>query len=944
MVKKTWKRFLLSAIAAVCVLGAGAEPLESHADTGEEKYYGTSSDNGDGTFDNDAMMDSDTPDPRIICHEGAFYMLSTSMHFSPGIPVMKSYDLVNWEVVNYVYNIMDDYDNLAMRDGKYDYGAGSWAPSLTYNPRDEHFYVSHTSNTSGKTYFYKTDDIENGVWEQIVCDTFFHDASLFFDDDGTPYMFYGSGSILVAELKQDFSGMEGSPKTIITAAMTTEVAGSANTFLEATHAYKVNDTYYVFMCGWPSGMTKVQYVFKSQTIDAGYEGKLLINDDMGRGEGAAQGGILPMPDGSYMGFFMHRRGAAGRGVVLTQCVFDEEGWPVVTENDSKKIKRIMKIPVEGTFEKKSIVNSYDFNNGETRPSYTCQDQYNDPAGKEPGRYTYNGSNLKLGFEWNHNPDNRYWSLTERPGYLRLTNGSLAANGVVTGARNVLTTRTFGPESTGSIAMDISEMKDGDVAGLAAFNRLYAYCGVKMEDGQKSVIYRTKVNDENPGAFDNNDEWAETVIAPVPEDVTRVYVKLYNDYKVYGNERAYFSYSLDGESWVNTNMSRKVDFGYPQHFVGYRFGIFNFATQETGGYVDFDYFLLGDYGPQQPRDDQEAAMRAAEKLDAIQTLTPDSAEAIAQARRAYSELTLVQKEFFAAGGSLKRLEDYEAAYEALQKICAVKEPVTAGSRTAIEAARRAYDSLSADRRKLIAAYYPLLVKAEKEYSDIMAETPKFKDLSKAAVSEITAQNYTGKPLTPAFTVTLDGKVLAKDRDYTVAYKDNVKIGTAAVTITGKLDYRGSLTKTFAITLKKGQVCKAGSYTYKITNADLTGKGTVELKGTVSKKLKRIKVSDTVTIGGRKFRVTAVGASAFKGCKNAVRAVIGKNVKTIGKNAFAKASKLKTIQIKSTALKKAGKNAFKGIHAKARIRVPKKCYKKYQKVLRNKGQKKTVKLVK
>ena len=105
-------------------------------------------------------------------------------------------------------------------------------------------------------------------------------------------MFYGSGSILVAELKQDFSGMEGSPKTIITAAMTTEVAGSANTFLEATHAYKVNDTYYVFMCGWPSGMTKVQYVFKSQTIDAGYEGKLLINDDMGRGEGAAQGGIL----------------------------------------------------------------------------------------------------------------------------------------------------------------------------------------------------------------------------------------------------------------------------------------------------------------------------------------------------------------------------------------------------------------------------------------------------------------------------------------------------------------------------------------------------------------------------------------------------------------------------------------------------------------------------
>ena len=269
----------------------------------------------------------------------------------------------------------------------------------------------------------------------------------------------------------------------------------------------------------------------------------------------------------------------------------------MTKDDSKTISRTMDVPVKGTFEKKSVVNSTDFSNGKTRPAYTLQTKYDKGTAVNPGPYTYNGSNLALGFEWNHNPDNRYWSLTARPGYLRLTNGEIAQNKVMTGSKNVLTTRTYGPESIGSIAMDISKMKNGDVAGIAAFNRLYAYCGVKMVDGKKSIIYRNKVGDDNPSSFSNNDPWAETVIAPVPDDVTRVYIKLLNDYKTFGNERAYFYYSLDGKTWVNTEQSRKVSFGYPKHFCGYRFGVFNFATEETGGYVDFDYFLLGDHLPQ-----------------------------------------------------------------------------------------------------------------------------------------------------------------------------------------------------------------------------------------------------------------------------------------------------------------------------------------------------------
>ena len=234
---------------------------------------------------------------------------------------------------------------------------------------------------------------------------------------------------------------------------------------------------------------------ESNDIWGPYEGKLIINDSMGWGEGASQGSIVDMEDGStqtegsWMGYFMLRRGAAGRGLVLTDCTFDEDGWPVVADSNLK-LKNTMNVPVEGTFEKKSIVESYDFDNGLERPKYTYFKLASHPDLAEtsaPGENDYNGSNLKLGWEWNHNPDNRYWSLTARLGYLRLTNGSMVGN--VTQARNVLTTRTYGPQSTGSVAMEISEMKDGDVAGLAAFNRVYAYVGVKMVNGRKYVVYR-----------------------------------------------------------------------------------------------------------------------------------------------------------------------------------------------------------------------------------------------------------------------------------------------------------------------------------------------------------------------------------------------------------------------------------------------------------------------
>lgn len=194
-----------------------------------------------------------------------------------------------------------------------------------------------------------------------------------------------------------------------------------------------------------------------------------------------------------------------------------------------------------------------------------------------GEYDYNGSNLALAWQWNHNPDQNNWSLTQRPGYLRLTNGRKSTS--IENARNTLTQRTFGPESSGKVAVDISKMKNGDVAGLAAFQKDYGFVGVKMEGNTKSLIM---VNASSGTAEE---------LASVPLTQDRVYLKVEFDYRNL-TDKAYFYYSLNGVEWHAIGnplqMSYKLD-----HFMGYRFALFNFATKTTGGYVDFDYFRIAD---------------------------------------------------------------------------------------------------------------------------------------------------------------------------------------------------------------------------------------------------------------------------------------------------------------------------------------------------------------
>ncbi len=129
---------------------------------------------------------ADVPDMSIVRVNDTYYMASTTMHMSPGLPIMKSTDLVNWELVSYAYDVLVDNDKMSLNNGERAYGNGSWAPSLRHH--NGVFYASTFSATSGKTHIYKTTDIENGTWEEISFRPSIHDHSLFFDDDGKVFL------------------------------------------------------------------------------------------------------------------------------------------------------------------------------------------------------------------------------------------------------------------------------------------------------------------------------------------------------------------------------------------------------------------------------------------------------------------------------------------------------------------------------------------------------------------------------------------------------------------------------------------------------------------------------------------------------------------------------------------------------------------------------------
>lgn len=226
----------------------------------------------------------------------------------------------------------------------------------------------------------------------------------------------------------------------------------------------------------------------------------------------------------------------------------------------------------------------------------------------------------------------------------------------------------------------------------------------------------------------------------------------------------------------------------------------------------------------------------------------------------------------------------------------------------------------------------------KFVSIGGQTAAVTNISKTKISALKTRAFTGKPLTQALTITYGGKKLVNGRDYTLTWKNNKNIGTASVTIKGKGKYNGSVTKKFRITVQKNAVYTVSRLKYKISSADTSGKGTVVFTGATDKAARKaLTIPTTVKIGGKSFRVTAIGTSAMSGAKKLTTVKIGANIMTVGAKAFYGCSKFSNVTIFGTKLTtaKTGANAFKGIRSNCRFKVPASRVSAYKKLLRAKG---------
>lgn len=485
---------------------------------------------------------ADVPDPDFVRVGDTYYMSSTTMHFNPGVPIMKSKDLVNWEVVSYCYPIMANTDALNLNAGMEAYSGGTWASSINYYKGT--FYVSSFSYSTGKTYIYKTTNIETGPWTTITLNKVYHDHSLFFDDDGKVYFAYGHDDIQLTEMKPDLTGEQpgGVNKVIIPKA--SSVAGSSMILTaEGTRIQKINGQYYVSNICWPSGKGRTQIIHRSGSVAGAYTGRVAFQSS----NGSAQGEYIDTPDGKWYAMFFHDHGAVGRIPDLMPVTWSN-GWPTVGVNG--QVPATLDIP-KGAGTLNGIITSDEFS---TVPP------------------------LKLQWQWNHNPQNNYWSLTQRSGYFRLTNERTDAN--VLRTTNTLTQRTFGPKCSGYVSVDVSGMKDGDYTGLVALQNKYGFVGVKMTGTSKSIVM---VNGTGFGG-------TPVEVASVPVNQNTVYLRIDFDF-TNRTDKAYFFYSLNGSTWSAVGSMLQMNYDL-EHFVGYRFGLFSYATKSTGGFADFDFFRIG----------------------------------------------------------------------------------------------------------------------------------------------------------------------------------------------------------------------------------------------------------------------------------------------------------------------------------------------------------------
>lgn len=497
---------------------------------------------GNGMYKNPVIF-ADYSDPDVIRVEDDFYMVASSFNAMPGIPVLHSKDLVNWEIIGHVY------DRLPIE--KYNepqHGEGSWAPSIRYH--DGKFYVYFCTPEEGL--FVGITEDPAGDWDlhHVVDVERWEDPSPLWDDNGNAYLVRSKlrGDILyIHKMSPDGKEILDNGQLVFQDTVNQDI-------IEGPKFMKKNGYYYILAPagGVPTGW---QTVLRSKDVYGPYEDKIVLHQGNTDINGPHQGGLIDLESGESWFLHFQDRGFYGR-IVHMQPVHWEDGWPLMGQdiNDDGIGEPVPK------WEKPDVGKTYPIQNPQTTDEFDSNE-------------------LGLQWQWHANPKEEWYSFTANEGSIRLNAvQNLTQDGNLWFVPNLLLQKFPAPSFTATTKITANPKLVNERSGLVVMGRKWAYLAFnKLEDGLELGMYK--------GTFDKHIDVTKQIEA-VPAESNTAYLRV--DVDTTG--ACSFSYSFDGEKYQSIGEDFQAR---PGVWIGAKVGLFNVNPnmKQSDGYMDAEWFRV-----------------------------------------------------------------------------------------------------------------------------------------------------------------------------------------------------------------------------------------------------------------------------------------------------------------------------------------------------------------
>lgn len=524
-----------------CVLLLGVVTTRSVATPG--KTWGNWSrwgDQGDGTYRN-PVLPADYSDLDCIRVGADYYAISSTFQYSPGVVILHSRDLVNWKVLGHAVTDLTSISPELNWDRMNRYGRGIWAGAIRHHAGKFWIYFG----TPDEGYFMSSATDPAGPWEplhRVMNAAGWDDCCPFWDDDGQGWFvgtnFKDGYKTWLFKLTPD--GRDLIPES--------RVLLNEGEHREANKLYKINGTYYHFFSEWKKDVGRYVMMQRAKNVTGPYTEKRQLSHAQREVMEPNQGGLVETQTGDWYFFTHHGTGAwEGRAASLLPVTW-VEGWPVLGSPDAKGIGNFVwsgKIPVAGT----------------TVLTPQTSDEFSSPI-------------LAPQWEWNYQPRAEKWSLNGHAGFLRLHAFKPLKPDDLRTAGNTLTQRALRTDhNIVTVALDLTGMADGQVAGLTHFSRDYSALGLRQIEGKRVLEFKRNEAIKRGPVIDSIKIW------------------LRSEWGLDGLSR--YSYSSDGKIFL--------PFGEPcqlgwANYRGDRLGLFSYNTLAEVGYIDVDWFHYEFAGP------------------------------------------------------------------------------------------------------------------------------------------------------------------------------------------------------------------------------------------------------------------------------------------------------------------------------------------------------------